>query len=154
MLLSDEIDVILKNRDLLDCTVQPECPMFFAFDQEQLRTELDKYLKKYPNLTEKDIYSFGNGMFGSRDNYQIFCKNSERIDKKRIKLLENDGCLYYAFKTQFWNFEFCYAWDQEETLNKITKRLLRKNLDQLTERELKILNEAKHDYNHDVYDYS
>ena len=114
-------------------------PKFFAFNEEQLIEGMQKL--KVNNKNE--LVSIGYGGFIRKKDL----KNYQNLDKKLIldlynKLATDDNFLYFAFKYELANHEYCINYNPEETLLSLgfTTKILDKP------RFKKIFEKAKENY--------
>ena len=111
-------------------------PMFFAFNEEQLKEGLKKL-----NTTKNNILQIGcGGLIRKEDKTKYFdmIKQQYAEDTEAIK---DDEYVYQMFKYELANHEYCITYDYTDTLESLGL-----DFDKLDNRMKKLLLKAKEDY--------
>ncbi len=111
-------------------------PQFWAFSKEQFNEGL-----KELNVSENEILSTGSGGFIRKSDREKYIQMWEEINSKEDELLKDDEFLYLAFRYELGNHEYSYTYDFTQTLDCFNLKY-----EDLTKRQLRILNKAKKDY--------
>lgn len=86
-------------------------PMHFAFGQQQFNEQLKKL-----NCTTVDLEYLGMGGFCLKKDYDHIFNTLEELSAEEDEALKNMDFFYSALMYEFWNHEFGYTRDPEETL--------------------------------------
>jgi hypothetical protein len=89
-------------------------PMFFAFNNDQLREGIAKL-----GANKTELLNIGGGGFIRKTDSEAFDALWENIDKERAEARKDDEYLVEMFRYELNNHEYCYTWDLTDTLNSL-----------------------------------
>lgn len=112
-------------------------PMFFAFDNDQLK----EWLKKLWAKSSDDIIWTWFGWYILKTDVEKYKQMLNDIDKKEKDFLLNDDDLFEALKYELWNHEFCITYNYNDALNSLWL-----DYKTLTDKQKEILKKAEKEY--------
>lgn len=87
-------------------------PIFYAFNDEQLKQGLEKL-----NTTIENITSIGYGGFIRKSDKEAFKNMFDDIEQEQKELMKDDDFVIDMFLYEMGNHEYCITYDKEEVLN-------------------------------------
>ena len=111
-------------------------PSFYAFNCAQFKGGLKKL-----KTTKEHILSIGYGRFIKKTDEKKYIEMWKKINIELDEAQKDDEYLYQGFISELSNHEYCITYDYEDTLNCFNLKY-----DDLTKRELKLLEKAKEEY--------